>query len=443
MRPVKIPNTKIDLASWFVVLLFLVAVPLLVPIIHPDAGKDAFHPNPTILIIFLGLLGLIVLTDLVVIFNWFKDRRETSLTPPLGNSLNVLAKLIGALFIVSGFVKLQDIVGFSYKLNDYWDVWGMSFMKPFSVIMAAGVSVFEVGLALALMTAYKMRVTGFFALALILFFTGLTGYSAITGAVTDCGCFGDALKLTPMQSFIKDIFLTLAIIPLYLLRKRIQPWYRSPIPSVATLGSIAITGFISFYTYQHLPLIDFITAYKPGQNLEFNATTPGEDGTLIAHDFFEFCEECGSNGYQGPTLYVVAYNMEKSPEHAMLALRDLVNKLKVEAPGIKICGGSNTIGRIRGPLTEKYGLDMCFSSQDEKTLKTMLRSSPGYLLLNNGIVQKKWHYNDTPTVEELRGMIGPAADEKPIVPTTSVVVPDSAAQDSTAGDSLPSASVGG
>lgn len=442
MRPVKIPNRKIDLAAWFVVLLFLVAVPLLVPVIHPDAGKDAFHPNPTILIIFLGLLGLIVLTDLVVIFNWFKDRRSTSLSPGLGNSLNVLAKLIGALFIVSGFVKLQDIVGFSYKLNDYWDVWGMSFMKPMSVIMAAGVSVFEVGLALALMTAYKMRITGFFALFLILFFTGLTGYSAITGAVTDCGCFGDALKLTPWQSFTKDIFLTLAIIPLYLLRKRIQPWYRNPIPSMATFGSIAITGFISFYTWQHLPMIDFITAYKAGQNLEFNATTTGEDGTLIAHDFFEFCEECGMNGYKGATLYIVNYNMEKSPEHAMLAMRDLVNKLKTEAPGIKVCGGTNTISRIKEPLLEKYGLDMCFSSQDEKTLKTMLRSSPGYMLIKDGIVQQKWHYNDIPTVENLRSMVGPMADEKPSLPITEPMIPDSSATDTLAGDSLASAPVG-
>lgn len=413
MRPEKIPSPKLDLVAWFTVVIFLAGIPLLVPVFHPDAGMDALHPNPSVLFIFLGLMGLITLTNLLVIFNWIRDPKSSTLSTALGNTLNFQTKLIGALFIVSGFVKLQDVVGFSYKLDEYWHVFGTEFMVPLSVIFAAFVSVFEVALAFALMTGYKMRLTSFFALAMIVFFTFLTGFSAITGSVTDCGCFGDALKLTPWETFTKDIFLTVAILPLYLLRKRIQPFYRKPIPTFATIGSFMLAAGISYYTYQNLPFIDFRSAYKVGANLEFNSTQQHKDGEMIAHDFSDFCADCSKNGFKGATLYIDAYNIDQAPDAALIKLRDLVNELKAKAPGIKLCGGTNTTSSGRKAITEKYGLDLCLSPQDEKTLKTITRSSPGYVFLKDAIVIQKWHHNYTPTVEELRNLAGAYADEAP------------------------------
>lgn len=437
--PPKNLSKKVDLFSWLFMIAFVVGTPFLVKLINPDAGKDAYHFNPTVLIIFLGFMALITLANLPVLYHWIKGNNKPDLSAGLVNWVNFQSKMIGGLFIVSGFVKLQDIVGFSYKLDEYWAVFGTDFMMPLSLYFAFFVSVFEVAVAFAVMTGYKMRISGFLLLGMILFFTFLTGFSAITGSVTDCGCFGDALKLTPWQTFTKDIFLTIGILPLFLLRKRIGPLYRKPIPPVATYGSFIIFGIISWYSYMHLPPLDFRTPYKVGQDLEFNATNLAEDGNFIAHDFFEFCSECGvGNGYEGATLYIVAYNLDKhDDETALTALRDLTNEIKAKAPGIKICGGSNTGSKAKKAIQEKYGLDMCFSGQDEKTLKTIVRSSPGYMLMKDGIILKKWHYHDTPTVEELRGLVPEYADQVPPSPEPEPApVPDSLATDSLSADSM-------
>ncbi|MEM7039096.1 MAG: MauE/DoxX family redox-associated membrane protein, partial [Bacteroidota bacterium] len=323
--------------------------------------------------------------------------------------------------------------------QDYVSFFPAEFMKTLSVPFAALVSVFEVVVAIALMTGYRMRITALSILLMILFFTFLTGFSAITGTVTDCGCFGDALKLTPTETFIKDLFLTAAVIPIFLLRKRIHPYYRSPIPMAATAASAVIFGAISFYTHQHLPLMDFRGAYKPGQNLAYNSTNfDEEEGQLIAHDFGDFCQMCKQDGFKGATLYIVMYNMEKSSPESLKDAANLQEELEAKAPGVKVCAGTNTGGSVRREMSLPFGETFCLDGyQDEKVLKTIVRSSPGYVFLRDGVVIKKWHLNDVPSVEELRELAGSYADEKPFVPPPPPPpTPDTTAVDSLGTDSL-------
>jgi hypothetical protein len=296
------------------------------------------------------------------------------------------------------------------------------------------VSVFEVGIALALMTGFAMRLTTIFMLLMIVFFTCLTGLSSFIESLQDCGCFGDALKLKPIQSFIKDVFLLIAIVPVFLLRKKIKPYYRTPIPFIAAFGSFAIAGYLSYNCYQHLEIFDFRGAYKAGQDLEYNMNNMDAEDQIIAHDFYPCSSECpGFKDFEGATLYVIAYNMQKSPERTWEELAALVQDIRTNAPGVKVGILTNTGRRDREPILTKHGLqDLCIAGEDEKVIKTMIRSSPGYFFMKDGIVTKKWHYNDIPSAKELFDL----APDYAIIPPSPPAMPDSISTDSVKIDSF-------
>src|SRR5690606_2645726 len=124
---------------------------------------------------------------------------------------------VGILFIISGFIKLNDPLGFAYKLQEYFgsDVLNIPFLDPYALMISIVVVVFEVVLGVFLLVGYKPKFTVWSLLIMIVFFTFLTFYSAYFDKVKDCGCFGDALKLTPWESFTKDIILLVLILILF------------------------------------------------------------------------------------------------------------------------------------------------------------------------------------------------------------------------------------
>ena len=116
--------------------------------------------------------------------------------------------LVGLLFIVSGLIKANDALGFSYKLEEYFSsgVLNMEFLIPYSFLLAAGICVAEIVLGVMVLIGARPKFTSFSLLGMIVFFTFLTFYSAYFNKVTDCGCFGDAIKLTPWESFGKGYY---------------------------------------------------------------------------------------------------------------------------------------------------------------------------------------------------------------------------------------------
>ena len=124
---------------------------------------------------------------------------------------------VGILFIISGLIKLNDPMGFSFKLQDYFapSVLNLEFLVPYALILALLVVIFEVMLGIMLLLGYAKKFTIWSLLAMIVFFTFLTFYSAYFNKVTDCGCFGDAIKLTPWESFTKDVILLVLILILF------------------------------------------------------------------------------------------------------------------------------------------------------------------------------------------------------------------------------------
>src|SRR5690606_33394815 len=202
---------------------------------------------------------------------------DKTTTLPITNILIWIARIFtGALFVFSGLIKANDPLGFSYKLEEYFQVFQMDFLNSYSVIIAILLCSIEIILGALLLIGVWKRQVMLGLLLLILFFTFLTFYSAFFEVVTSCGCFGDAIPLTPWQSFTNDLILLTLIIFLYINRNAIQPTIGDAYTkNIVTAGVAIISIGIGIYTFNFLPVLDFLP-YKVGNNLpELMRIPPG------------------------------------------------------------------------------------------------------------------------------------------------------------------------
>src|SRR4030095_15312126 len=174
--------------------------------------------------------------------------------------------LVGALFIVSGLIKANDAVGFSFKLEEYFTVFGTPWMSNYALILAAYVCILEIILGVAVIFGTRMVTVSWLLLLMIVFFTFLTFYSAYFNKVTDCGCFGDAIKLTPWESFSKDIILLVMIVVLPFTKRDIPGKSNQKLAGIVTGVFTVLALGVGIYANLHEPFIDF-RAYKTGNDL--------------------------------------------------------------------------------------------------------------------------------------------------------------------------------
>jgi len=352
---------------------------------------------------------------------------------------------VGVLFIISGFIKLNDPLGFSYKLQEYFspEVLNLPFLEPYALGISVLVVVFEVVLGAFLLIGYKPKFTVWSLLLMILFFTFLTFYSAYFDKVKDCGCFGDALKLTPWESFSKDVILLAFILVLFVGLKYIQPVFGKLQITILALLSFIVSLWFGFHVLEHLPSIDF-RAYKIGANISEGMSIPedapkpileyswkfninGEDKIIVTDgsypsvegDFVSVETEVLQEGYSPPVvdfsietdeadlteqflgeenlLVIVSYSLEKIEREGARKLKLLQDQARKK--GYKVIGltasGSDTKQRIN----DAYNIDFEWYLCDEKALKTVVRSNPGVLELDKGTIKQKVHWND---IEDLK-----------------------------------------
>ena len=191
----------------------------------------------------------------------------------------LLRCIVAVIFILSGFVKAVDLVGFSFKMEEYFEpsVFNMPFFAKFALLFSVIVVVLELWLGFMLLLKFKLKFTLSALIALCIFFGFLTFYSAYFNVVTDCGCFGDAIKFTPWQSFVKDIILLIGLLILFVLYRK--EWSRKDDYPSSTQSKnnkfFSITfglfsGIMIFIMGQGLinePIIDF-RDYKIGTDLK-------------------------------------------------------------------------------------------------------------------------------------------------------------------------------
>jgi uncharacterized membrane protein YphA (DoxX/SURF4 family) len=180
--------------------------------------------------------------------------------------LIIIRWFVGLLFIFSGLIKANDPLGLSYKMQEFFEVWGWSGLHGYTLALAFMMNVFEILAGVAVIIGWRMKLFSWLLLLLIIFFTFLTGYALFSGKIKTCGCFGDCLPLTPAQSFGKDLLLLVLILVLMGALNKIKSFFK-PGAAVVLLILVIITATAGqLYVLRHLPLIDCLP-YKKGNNI--------------------------------------------------------------------------------------------------------------------------------------------------------------------------------
>lgn len=353
---------------------------------------------------------------------------------------------VGALFIFSGLIKLNDPIGTQIKMEEYFEVFAddvgsfFNFFIPWSLEIGMVMIILELALGVAILVFWRMKWTGWILLLLMVFFTFLTFYSAYFNKVTDCGCFGDAIKLTPWQSFTKDIVLMVFVMHLFWYKHRYVPVLRTREGDTVIIAVSAICLFLGVYAIRHLPFIDF-RAYRVGNNIPLQMQPPEQpiieyifekDGNQVkslkylTEGGYKYVSSRVTNedkikpkitdysvtspegedktpySFEGNKLMIVIANADKASLKNISAIRELTQKLEGKVESMILTGSSNeSIEKLR----HENQLAIPFYFVDATVLKTMIRSNPGIALWKNGTVLGNWHHNDTPSADDVLKLI--------------------------------------
>ncbi|HEY0175701.1 MAG TPA: BT_3928 family protein [Pedobacter sp.] len=373
-------------------------------------------------------------------------------------ALNFSRIFVGVLFIFSGLIKANDTLGFGYKLEEYFDVFHLSFFSPFATGIAIFLCVLEIALGALLLLGFWNKKVATGLLGIIIFFTFLTFVSAAFKVVTSCGCFGDAIPLTPWQSFSKDLVLLVLIVYIFLNRSRILPVTENPgKQKIGLIAVVALAFIFSIYTYTYLPVIDFLP-YKIGASLPDAMKIPAgaaPDQYLIMYklknkatgstkemsdkDYLKsgiwkdnnweiigqpeqklikkgyepkikdlvisdasgtnYTKELIENPYYN--LIIVAYNLNHTNEEAISKLNAVVLDA-TEQFNIRTVLLTSNSAQDAAAFSKRNKLLAEIFYADAVPLKSMVRANPGVLLLKNGVVINKWSYRSMPSFDKLK-----------------------------------------
>ena len=359
---------------------------------------------------------------------------------------NIARTLVGLLFIFSGFIKANDSVGFAYKLVEYFEVFGTHFLVPVALPLAMFICIFEIVLGFTLLMGARVKLTLWLLLLMIVFFTFLTFYSAYYQKVLSCGCFGDAIPLTPWQSFYKDLILLVLIIILFIGKQFINPLFGSKFENaLLVLVLLAATAF-PIYTYNYLPVIDF-RAYAIGNNIpEQTKGIPDElkyfyrlkdkktgetkefdkwpDGWDLQYDYVDSRTEVTKKGIEakikdfsvsnldgsdytqdiienpGYNFLLICYDLEKTDKDAFGKVNDFEALCKQDS--VTFIALTASTKEAVEKFKQEAKTNVTFYNTDGTVLKTMIRSNPGLMMLKGGTVIDMWHYHSFPSYNDVK-----------------------------------------
>jgi uncharacterized membrane protein YphA (DoxX/SURF4 family) len=370
-------------------------------------------------------------------------------TQPMLIAAQIARVVVGVVFIFSGLIKLNDPVGTQIKFEEYFEVFAQDLpflhdffmgLVPFTLAMSVLFCAAEVILGVALLAGYKPKVTVWLLFFLIAFFTFLTFYSAYFNRVTDCGCFGDAIKLKPWHSFYKDVVLSVLILFIIGHRNRLKARNTGWLVGLTT----ALTLGLGVYAVMFLPPIDMLpyavgksipAGMQPSEPLRYEyimekdgktvtldkyPTEPGyafkemvlvnekarpkitdyriwTDGSELESDFTQ-------QSFQGNKLFIIVKSIKDIDAGSIPAIRSLVEGLKGSNISAYLLT-STSDAEIQAFRKEFQLESVPYYKADATVLKTIMRSNPGTWLMSNGVVRGKWHYNKTPNAEEVKGMV--------------------------------------
>jgi uncharacterized membrane protein YphA (DoxX/SURF4 family) len=378
---------------------------------------------------FLAILLLNLLVSLVFSKRYSKP------------ALTICRLLVGALFVFSSFTKGVDPLGTKYKMLDYLSAYGMTWLNSAAMVLAMLMILAEFVVGFCLITKIFPRLAVLGATLLMLFFTGTTLFDALYNLVPDCGCFGSAIKMTNWQTFYKNLVIDAVLIPLIMNNKHLENHFGKGLQFVIGLAFAAAFMGFEVYNYRHLPVIDFMN-WKVGKQLNaepaaaskvyvtYRNKANGKTQEYLSPDYpwndsvwmseWEFVGQRveGGGDYLGFTaldedgndvtdlvlntenlLMFTSHDLSKVTEKEWEKMRQIT-----EAAGAKdfvvlwtVAAEPEEVEQLRAKYDFVY--DVYFA--DELEIKTIVRSNPGLIWLDNGLVKDKWSVFDFPQGEKL------------------------------------------
>lgn len=358
--------------------------------------------------------------------------------------------VLAAVFIFSGFVKAVDPLGTQYKIQDYLDAFGWTFLPDFFPFLASVLlGMVEFCLGIYLFFGIRRIIAPRAVLLIMMLMTPLTFWLALYNPVSDCGCFGDAVVLSNWETFGKNVVLLSMSVVVLKWRKRIFPLVTKRFDWLISLyGFVFILG-VTAYCYRELPIFDF-RPYHVGANIREGMIVPdGEIPTMYETRFIlqkdgvekEFTLEnypdstwtfvdsrtvVKQKGYEPPiqdfsilnmddgediteqvlsdenyTFLLVAHQLSLADESSIDLINELYDYSLVYGYPF-YCLTSSSDEDIQ-QWKENTGAEYPFCLMDNITLKTIVRSNPGLVLLKNGTVVKKWSVHNLPNEYQLEG----------------------------------------
>ena len=364
---------------------------------------------------------------------------------------NILLKidrvLLGLLFIFSSTVKGIDPIGTAYRVEDYLLAYGLDGLTDLKLILAIALITTEFILGFALLFKLRYKIAAWGTFLMMIFFLVVTWFDATKNLVPDCGCFGDAIKLSNWATFYKNIVFTIMAFVLLFAQKgqqRAKPMLQNIILILAAGGFM----WFQFYNYNHLPLLDF-RAWKTGKDMKiknadkqkiyviYKNKQTGETKEYLSPDYpwndsiwkanWVFVDQriddsqvikphdliienaqrddvtSGIIENPGFQLLIISQDMDEANGEAMIKASKLAAALEPESVETALITAT-------GPEEVKkylklYNITYPVYYADDIELKAMIRSNPGIMLLHNGVILNKWHYNDFPTKAEIDDLL--------------------------------------
>jgi uncharacterized membrane protein YphA (DoxX/SURF4 family) len=372
--------------------------------------------------------------------------------------LQFIRVFVGVLFIFSGLIKANDPSGLAYKMQEFFEVWEITWLSPYALGFSIAMIVFEIMAGIALLLGYAFRLFSFLLLLLMVFFTFLTAYAVFSGKIKECGCFGDCIPLTAMQSFMKDLLLLVLVLILFAARRHIRPLFQNAANTSLMILALFGSVFIQWYALEHLPYVDCLP-YKVGNNIwqkmqvpegatpdvfeieyQLKHTKTGALKTVSQDEYLTTVwmdslnwkiegepvsklvkkgndtpeitdfnvSDYDGNDYTETLLKEPGYNflffvkdVNKASKRNIDDLRKLFAKCEKSNVGFYLLSANSEAATKK--FVEENKLNIYYFVIDGTVSKTALRSNPGLMLIKGGTILGKWSYNDYPSDFEISG----------------------------------------
>lgn len=351
--------------------------------------------------------------------------------------------VVGITFIFSGFVKGVDPLGTMYKIEDYFIAYGMDWALDLALPLAFLLVLVEFFLGAFILLNIRVKLTSYLLLAMMSFFTVVTFYDALYNPVPDCGCFGEAIKLTNWETFYKNIVLMVFTLIIVFTNPSKQALLNTLVKNVAgVVIAVLFLGF-SWYGYRHLPPVDF-RDWKVGKDMKqtgepeyylvyenkesgdqkryLSAELPWNDSTWMSNWEFARQEIDNSNVVKPHNLQIMSidgddmtkqlietdnyqflvasYNLNSASDKGFGRIIETYKN--ISDSDIEFAVITASLEEEINNFREKFDTGIPVYQADDIELKAMVRANPGVVLLHRGVVIDKWHYHNFPNAQKIK-----------------------------------------